>query len=286
MIDQDELRVRRRVAEEAARAGGEVHLRLRGSHLERTIHHGERSDFATLADMEAQQAVRDVVGRYFPGEPVIGEEDDSWVSIGELVQSGCWLTDPLDGTQDYVHGSPAFSCIVSYAERGEPRAAAVYFPAWQEMYAAARGQGSVLNGDRIHVSTVTRLEAAICSTAYRGSDPRRAEAFARRVATLLPHIESLRLPGAPSVMACAVASGRYDIFASFGQLLEGSPVRRPFPGQPWETAAFILLVQEAGGAVASLDGGPPDLLGHNTFAASQTLIDEYIQAMAQPGPPA
>jgi fructose-1,6-bisphosphatase/inositol monophosphatase family enzyme len=140
--------------------------------------------------------------------------------------------------------------------------------------------GASLNGAAIHVSGATRLDSAICSTAYRGSDPRRAEAFAGRIAKLLPHIESLRLPGAPGVMACAVAAGRYDLFASFGQLLEGSPHGRPFAGQPWETAAFIVLVREAGGAVAALDGGPPDLLGYNTYAASRELIDAYLKVAA------
>jgi myo-inositol-1(or 4)-monophosphatase len=277
MTDQDELLRRRQVAEEAARAGGEVHLRYRGRQLERTVHHGERSDFATRADLEAQAAVLDVVRRYFPEERVIGEEDEAWDGIEEQVEAGCWFTDPLDGTQDFVHGSPAFSCIVSYVAAGEPLAAAACFPAWQEMYSASRGMGATMNGEAIDVSGVTRLDAAICSTAYRGSDPRRAESFAGRLAKLLPRVESMRLPGAPSVMACAVAAGRYDIFASFGQLLEGSQHNRPFPGQPWETAAFVLLVREAGGAVASVDGGPPNLLGHNTYAASRELLEEYTK---------
>lgn len=276
---RDDLALRRRVAEEAARAAGEVHLRHRGTELDRTVH-GDRTDFATRVDFEAQAAVREVVRRYFPHERVIGEEDEDWDDIDEQVQAGCWFTDPLDGTQDYVHGSPAFSCIVSFVEHAEPQTAAAWFPAWQEIYSAAAGIGATLNGHAIHVSRVSRLEEAVCSTAYRGSDPSRAEAFARRIAKLLPRVESLRLPGAPGVMACAVAAGRYDLFANVGPLLEATPPR-PFPGQPWESAAFIVLVKEAGGAVASLEGGPPDLLGYNVYAASRELIEAYLAAVQQ-----
>jgi fructose-1,6-bisphosphatase/inositol monophosphatase family enzyme len=81
-------------------------------------------------------------------------------------------------------------------------------------------------------------------------------------------------------MACAVASGRYDIFTMMGQALESPPAGRPFFGQPWETAAFMLLVREAGGAVAGLRGGPADVLGYNVFAATQPLIDELAAVMA------
>lgn len=277
---RDDLPLRWRVADEAARAAGIVHMRHRGSRLDRTVHHGDRTDFATRVDFEAQAVVREVVQQYFPHERVIGEEDEDWGDIEEYVEAGCWFTDPLDGTQDYAHGSPAFSCIVSFVEHAEPQAAAVWFPAWQEMYTAAANMGASLNGQPIHVSAVSRLEESICSTAYRGSDPARAEAFARRIAKLLPCVESLRLPGAPGVMACAVAAGRYDLFANVGVLLEAPP-SRPFPGQPWESAAFILLVKEAGGAVATLAGGPPQLLGYNVYAANQELIDAYLAVVAE-----
>lgn len=272
---RDDLELRRRVAEDAARAAGQVHLRYLGRELERTIHGGERSDFATRVDFEAQDAVRSVVARHFPHERVFGEEDEDWQALDEAIESGCWFTDPLDGTQDFVHGAPGFSCIVSYVEHGDPMACAVWFPVWKELYTAAHGQGATLNGEPIRASGQTLLENAIVTMAYRGSSPERANAFTQRLARLLPRVESLRLPGAPGVMACAVAAGRYDLFANVGRLLE-APALRPFPGQPWETAAFILLVQEAGGVAMSLEGGPPDLLGYNAYGASRELIEQYL----------
>lgn len=280
MTDAAELQLRREVAIDAARAAAEVHLRYRGQRLDRDLH-DDPVDYATRVDFEAQDAVKAVVARRFPGETVIGEEDtDRYDEVAGLVQSGCWFTDPLDGTADYVHGSPHFSAIVSYVEAGQPLACAVYFPVLNELFSAAKGQGATLNEKPMHVSSVKQLSGAILATAFRGSDPERISHLTQRIQKVLPHIEALRLPGAPGVMACAVASGRYDVFTMMGQALEAPPAGRPFFGQPWETAAFVLLVQEAGGAVAGLKGGPPDVLGYNVFAASQQLIDQLAAVMA------
>lgn len=281
MIDAAELLLRRDVAIEAARDAAEVHLRYRGQQLARDVHGSERTDYATRVDLEAQDAVKAAVARHFAGEPVIGEEDhDRYDEVAGLLQTGCWFTDPLDGTADYVHGSPHFSAIVSYVREGEPLACAVYFPVLDEMFSAAKGQGAGLNAGPCRVSRVEQLSGAILATAFRGSDPVRIASLTQRIQKVLPHIEAIRLPGAPSVMACAVASGRYDIFTMMGQALESPPAGRPFFGQPWETAAFMLLVREAGGAVAGLKGGPADVLGYNVFAATQPLIDELAAVMA------
>jgi myo-inositol-1(or 4)-monophosphatase len=273
---------RRRVAEEAARAAGAVHLRYRGSALERDVHAGDRADYTTAADLEAQAAVKEVIGRYFPGERVIGEEEEGgWEQIPALMRSGCWFTDPLDGTLEYVHGNPAFSAVVSYVRDGEAQAGAVYFPALQELFSAAKGQGAMLNGAPIRVSNVRRLEQALFAAPHRATDPERLRRFTDQMLKLVPHLEAFRMPGAPSYMACAVAAGRYDITSFLSPRQEPVSPDRPFLGQPWETAAFVVLVLEAGGAVQRFGGGTPDLLNHNVYAASSDLIDQFHALMAK-----
>jgi len=114
-VDLAELRRRREVAIEAARAAAGVHMRYRGQDLHRDVHGGDHSDYATRVDFESQDAVKAVVARHFPGEIVIGEEDtDLYDRVRDLTQTGVWFTDPLDGTADFVHGHPGFSAIVSY----------------------------------------------------------------------------------------------------------------------------------------------------------------------------
>jgi myo-inositol-1(or 4)-monophosphatase len=279
-VTPEELDRRRRVAEEAARSAGAVHLRYRGASLARDVHAGDRADYSTQADLEAQQTVRDVIQRHFPGERVVGEEDEvGWDQLPTLMQAGCWLTDPLDGTLEFVHGNPNFSCVVSYVAGGEPQAGAVYFAVFDEMFSAAKGRGATLNGAPIHVSGVSRLDQALFATPHRSTTPERIQDFTARMAQLLPHVEAFRMLGAPSIMAAYVAAGRLDITSFLSPRQEPVP-GRPFQGQPWETAAFVLLVQEAGGAVARFGGGPPDLLTYNAYAACQALIDQYFSVMA------
>src|SRR5688500_11528512 len=205
---RDDLELRRRVAEEAARAGGAVHRKYGGQELARTIHDGERADYATQVDFEAQEAVRGVVSRHFPHERVIGEEDDSFDDIAEEMERGCWFTDPLDGTQDFVHGAPGYSCIVVYVEHGIPQACAAYFDAWGEMFSAADGLGAMLNGTKLRVSGQQELSGAVFSTAYRGSEMAKAQGFAERFVKLVPHVDAFRMPGATYVHAVGMEEGR------------------------------------------------------------------------------
>jgi myo-inositol-1(or 4)-monophosphatase len=208
----DELDFRRRVAEEAAKAAGEVHVRHRGRELIREVHADERADYSTVVDHEAERAVRETIASYFPSESVIGEEDgEGWDGLGDLLEGGCWLTDPLDGTLEFVHGSPGFSCIVSYVRAGKPLACAVYFAAWSELFSAAEEQGATLNGAPLKVSGKRELVSSLFATPHRSTDPERARQFSELMAKLVPHVEAFRIPGAPSLMACAVAAGRYDV---------------------------------------------------------------------------
>jgi myo-inositol-1(or 4)-monophosphatase len=276
----DELDFRRRVAEEAAKAAGGVHMRHRGRELVREVHADERADYSTVVDREAERAVRETIASYFPSDPLIGEEDgEGWDRLGDLMAGGCWLTDPLDGTLEFVHGSPGFSSIVSYVREGRPLDCGIYFAAWGELFSAAEGQGATLNGGPIKVSGRRELRASLFATPHRSTDPARARQFSELMARLLPHVEAFRIPGAPSVMACAVAAGRYDICSFLSPRQEPAP-GRPFAGQPWETAAFILLVKEAGGAVQRFGGGAPDILGHNAYAASEELLEQFFAVMA------
>ena len=279
-MSPEELRRRLLVAEEAARAAGAVQLRYLGQQLQRDVHNDNRADYTTVADIEAQNAVKQTIASHFPDEIVIGEEDiEARMHIADHLDGGCWLTDPLDGTQEFTHGNTGFSCVVGYVQDGEPLVGAIYFPALGELFSAGKGQGTTLNGAPVRVSGIEKLELALFATPQRNSStPERRDGFAERMARLLPHVEGFRMLGASSQMVCGVAAGRYDLMSVLGAHTE-QPTDRPYAGQPWETAAFIVIVREAGGAVCNHDGGPPDLLGYNVFAASQPLLDEYMSLM-------
>jgi myo-inositol-1(or 4)-monophosphatase len=281
-MDADEIARRRAVAEEAAQAGGAVHHNYRRQTVARDVK-GDRTDYATKVDYESQAAARDVILRHFPGETVVGEEDAP-ATAADLVQQmrvGVWLIDPLDGTLEFVHNGPLYSCVVSYVVDGAPVVGVCYFEAHDEMFSAAVGQGATYNGAPINTSGTTSLESAVIATVYRGTEVARAQTFTGRLATLLPHIEGVRITGSPSAGACGVAAGWHDVYAYLSSTgtAPGRADGKP-SGQPWETAAFMVLVGEAGGALSSLSGGPADLLGINFYAASEALLRDFHALLA------
>jgi myo-inositol-1(or 4)-monophosphatase len=272
-----ELQKRRAVAEEAARAAGSVHLRYYGRVVERQVK-AWRRDFVTTVDLEAQDAVKQVIARNFPGEPVIGEEDEgAFHRAREAMQGICWLTDPLDGTAEFLHTGTAFCSVVSCVSGGEPIAAAVYHSHAGQLFSAAARQGAALDGRPMRVSETTELSEALFVASFTASSPERARLFADWLEVVMPAVGGYRMLGSSALCSASVAAGRIDIYASTPE----PPAVPALPGaqqrpQPWETPAYVLLVREAGGAVASTQGAPADLLGFNVYAASASLLDQYF----------
>ncbi|HLF72375.1 MAG TPA: inositol monophosphatase [Dehalococcoidia bacterium] len=279
----DEITRRRRVAEDAARAGGAVHMKARGGLIERHVKDA-LGDFATQVDFDSHNAAKAVILAAFPGEAVVGEEDVTTLEeLGRHADDGCWFIDPLDGTLEYAHSSPLFSCIVSYVVGRETQACAIYFAAFNELFSAGLGEGATLNGAAIHTSGLKELERATLTTTTRRLPLERAPFFAELVTRFVTRIGLLRMPGPPSLGAAYLASGRSDLHAMLGGAMNRlAPADQAPKPQIWETAAFILLVREAGGAVASIDGSPPDVLGYNAYAASEELLQAFLELLNQP----
>ena len=268
---------RRAVAEEAARAAGAVHMRYYGTGIDR-VTKAWRRDFVTRADLEAQAAVKDVIAAHFPHDLVIGEEDeDAFNRIAASIETGCWVTDPLDGTAEFLHTGTHFASVVSYIERGVARAAAIHSPFSDELYSAAWGQGATLNGREIRTSGATRLDDAMFVASYTAPTLERAAWFGRWMQQVMPAVGGWRMFGSSAVCAITIAAGRADLYAPPTEEDPADPrLGPPHHPQPWETPAYVLIVQEAGGAVSDVRGGAPDLLGFNVYAASRALLDEYL----------
>ena len=268
---------RRAVAEEAARAAGAVHMRYYGTGIDR-VTKAWRRDFVTQADLEAQAAVKQVIASHFPDDVVIGEEDeDAFNRIAASFDLGCWVTDPLDGTAEFLHTGTFFSSVISYVEAGVPLAAAIHAPFSDELYSAARGQGASMNGAPIRTSRATRLDDAMFVASYTAPTPERAAWFARWVEQVMPVVGGWRMFGSSALCAMTVAAGRADIYSPTPEPTTPVPMLGPAQKpQPWETPAYVLIVQEAGGAVSNLYGGAPDLLGFNVYAASRVLLESYL----------
>jgi myo-inositol-1(or 4)-monophosphatase len=251
----DELRS---AAEFAARRGGEV-LRRRFDEA-RTIDLKGQIDLVTDADRAAEHAILEFVRAEFPGHGVVAEE----TSAGEVSGSGPrWYVDPLDGTTNYAHRVPHFCVSVAVWDEDGPLAGVVYQPLLDDLYSAGRGSGATCNGEPLRVSRQPDLAQALVATGFPYDVWSRPEAPLRSFAAVLGKARGVRRFGAAALDLAYVACGRFDGYFELGL-------------HPWDVAAGILLVQEAGGLVSDFHGGVSRVGDRQIIAANLAVHRELV----------
>jgi myo-inositol-1(or 4)-monophosphatase len=266
-LDAADLARRRRVAEEAARAAGAIQMKYYASGIASEEKEGDPRDRLTRADTEGQGAAVAVLRAAFPGDLILGEEDDTPMDQVAAGLADCWVIDPLDATLNYTHDFPSFAAGIAYVHQRLPLAAAIYVSVHDEMFAAARGQGASLNGKPIRVVAGRSLKEAFVGIHAREAGPEAARIFLETTGRILPIAHGVRLLGCPMISMAYVACGRLDCFATL------SPTKLA----PWDVAPAALVVWEAGGVVATSQGAPFDILHRGIAgASSQALLDELM----------
>jgi myo-inositol-1(or 4)-monophosphatase len=224
-------------------------------------------DVVTVADRTAERLIKDRLGLAFPGHGIYGEEGTRERMDGEFR----WYVDPLDGTTNFAHGLPQF-CVslglerrpagIETAQDGTLEAAVIYDPMRDELFAAERGKGAWLNGKQIRVSRTPKLAEALLATGF----PSRKRHHSPNIhfyheLTLRSH--GLRRAGSAALDLASVAASRMDGFWEFNL-------------NPWDTAAGILLIEEAGGRVTDFSGGAFKLDSREVLASNGLIHDELI----------
>ena len=255
-----------RVALMAAAAGGQKLVEWRGKF---TAREKGPADMVTDADLASEQAIRRVVAEHYADHAFLGEENPG--QVRQLLEKPvCWVVDPLDGTTNYVHDFPAYSVSVAAIVEGQMAAGVILNPLTREVYAAARGGGAWCNETQIKVSMTVDLTNALLAMSLppqAGSDSPDVQDFV----ALVPRSRALRRIGSAALNLAYVAKG----------VLDGHWARVI---QPWDVAAGLLLVEEAGGVVSSSSGGPFDLANaHFATAATPQLHAQLIQALQESG---
>ena len=253
MLDIEKLLA---ISEIAARAGAEQLMQWRGKFSTR-----EKSarDLVTDADLASQKAIQQVILAEFPDHGFLGEEDPD---PGQLDHSYCWVVDPLDGTTNYVHDFPCFCTSVAVAHEGQPVAAAVFDPLQEECFLAGKGLGSRLNGQSIAVSTANEIEQALVAVSFPPS-PDSQSPDVQAFMQVAPKCQAVRRTGSAALNLAYVACGRLD--AHWAHFIH-----------PWDSAAGVLLVREAGGTLTASRGGPFDLAKGDYFAASTPELHQKL----------
>lgn len=235
-------------AEEAARLGGRV---LREWADKFTAREKSPANLVTEADFASERAIFEFLRERFPDHRYLGEEG---LRRDEGNSPFRWIIDPLDGTSNYVHGFPYYAVSIGVEQEGQLVAGAVYDPSRDEMFAAAAGSGATLNGRPMHVSTQDKLSAALCMASLPVKTTRHdppVQSFLR----VLEAAQHVQRTGSAALNLANVAAGRVEAFWSTSL-------------KPWDMAAGVLLVREAGGRVTQTGGGEfdvdvPDLLASN-----------------------
>ncbi len=224
-------------AVQAARKAGDLAAGYfnRAQRLE--IRSKARNEFVTQVDEAAEQLIIDAIRSRYPEHAFLAEESGRHGDAEQL-----WIIDPLDGTTNFVHGFPVFAVSLALQIRGRLELGVIYDPMRQELFTAMRGQGAQLDGRRIRVSALSSLDGALIGTGfpYR-SDSDESSRYLAMLKAVLEHTAGVRRPGAAALDLAYVAAGRLDGFWEFAL-------------KPWDLAAGMLLIQEAGGLADSLDG--------------------------------
>lgn len=222
-------------------------------------------DLVTEADRQSEALIVKLIREEFPDHDILAEEDD----YGRSGSDYRWIIDPLDGTTNYAHGFPWFAVSIALEVCGEMVLGVVYNPYVNELYFAERGAGAFLNDRRLRVSTIDTLERSLLATGFAYNHKKckanNYDYFTRFQKTA----QACRRPGAASLDLASVAAGRFDGFWEMNL-------------KPWDFAAGILLIEEAGGLVSDFDGKPM-FLDSLECLASNGLVHDEMQAILQPG---
>ncbi len=235
--------------EKTARGAGEILM----AHFGKTHRIKEKrgAGIVTEADTRAEKFILKNISRNFPKSSIITEESGKFSGHDDL----CWVIDPLDGTTNFAANFPWFCVSSGVYEKGVPRAGVVYQPVTKEMFTAEKGKGATLNGKRIHVSRTRKIRESLLGTGFyysRGTRLRRELVYFRKLNEVA---RGVRRPGAAAIDLAFVACGRYDGFWERGL-------------SPWDVAAGMLLVSEAGGKLSDYKGKDATLFGYELVASN------------------
>jgi len=245
--------------EAAEKVGGVLRSQWRQPH---TVRQKGFRDLVTTTDVECERLILGHLRAAFPDHNVTSEEAGADAGTAGVR----WFVDPLDGTTNFSRNNPNFSTSIAAVENGQPVVGVIFDPLREHVFAAYRGGGATLNGNPIHVSDVTALQAAICAV-DSPRDPMRRRELWRRLGVLMAHSHTMRALGSAALSMAYLATGWVDVYLNI-QL------------HPWDQAAAGVLIEEAGGVLATVSGAPwtpfsPDPL----MAASSALVNEIHHLM-------
>lgn len=219
-----------------------------------------RIDPVTSVDLASEKAIMEIIRSRHPGHDIITEESKPALGGSRFR----WIIDPVDGTVNYAHDYPVVAVSIGFEADGVMEAGLVYNPIREELFQAARGEGALLNGAPIRVSTVDTLERSLLATGFPYDIRENPRNNISHFGYMALRAQAIRRDGSAALNLCYTAMGRFD---GYWELTIS----------PWDIAAGSLIVTEAGGQVTRLDGSPFSVYDHEVLASNGRIHGEFTR---------
>jgi myo-inositol-1(or 4)-monophosphatase len=222
------------------------------------------ADYVTEIDTGAEAEIYRTLSAVYPDSQFLGEEGFR----GETPTQGlCFVADPLDGTTNFLHGVPEYAVSIAALVDGEPVAGVVLNAARGDLYTVTRGGGAYLDGARLHVSAITEPARALIATGFPFNQNSSIAQYVRQFSRVATQTAGIRRAGSAALDFAAIAAGRYDAFWELRL-------------SPWDIAAGILLIREAGGVVTDFAGKEAEVR-HGSFVAGNPTMQAWLRTQLQ-----
>jgi myo-inositol-1(or 4)-monophosphatase len=218
----------------------------------------DQHDFVTHIDRGCEELLAEELQRAVPGSRIVGEELTPKLTEGEVV----WVVDPLDGTTNFLHGLPDYCVSIGCLVRGTLCVGVIHDVVRDIAYHAGVGGGAWADAQRISVSQISAPKRALIGTGFPFRDVRKLDDYLRQFRAVTLGVSAIRRPGSAALDLASVAAGRFEAFWEQGL-------------SPWDIAAGIVLIREAGGRVTRFDG-TEDVLAHGDIVAGNPVMHEWL----------
>jgi myo-inositol-1(or 4)-monophosphatase len=249
---------------QTARAAGHLLAERFGRTLQ--ISNKSELDLVTEADLASEKLIIERIKSFYPRHAILAEESGASALADGLLSEWRWIIDPLDGTTNYAHGYPCFCVSIGLEHEGKLELGVIYDPVRAELFTAERGQGAALNGRRIQVSQTNNLNSALLCTGFP-YDVRERSEFARHFTNFIMNAQGVRRDGSAALDLAYVACGRFDGFWEEGL-------------HPWDVAAGVLMIEEAGGRVSHYDGAAFDSYSAPILASNELVHEQMMRVLS------
>ena len=218
------------------------------------------NDLVSYVDKCSEKTLVEKLSRILPEAGFITEEGSS----SKKGEKFCFVIDPLDGTTNFVHGLKLYAISIGLLEDNEPVAGVVHVVGGNEVFTAWKNGGAWLNGKRINVSSATKLSDSLVATGFPYNDFGRLDNYMQLFTWLCKNTHGIRRLGSAAIDISYVACGRFDVFFEYGL-------------HPWDVAAGVIILREAGGKISDFSGNEKELSGVEIIAANSNIYAEFLK---------